>query len=169
MKKNIFQRFGILAVSMMLISLVSNAQEKASPAKTAEGTINGAKITVNYSSPAVKGRTIWGDLVPLNEVWRAGANEATIFETSKDIKVQGQPLPAGKYSFFIIPGEQESIFIFNGQTGQWGTQYDEDQDVLRVAVPSQQVSEMAERLEYKVEKDGFSVHWEYGYGKATIE
>lgn len=169
MKTNAYSTLGILAVCLTFVTLTACAQEKASPATTAEGTINGAQITINYSSPAVKGRTIWGELVPENQVWRAGANEATIFETSKDIKVQGEPLPAGKYSFFIIPGEEESIFIFNGQTGQWGTQYDEDQDVLRVSVRPEEVSEMAERLKYEVEKDGFSVHWENRYGKAMIE
>lgn len=169
MKKDNYSKIGILGLFFLFMTFIAVAQEKASPPRTAEGTINGAKITINYSSPAVKGRVIWGELVPLDEVWRAGANEATIFETSKDIKVEGESLPAGKYSFFIIPGEQESIFIFNGQTGQWGTQYDKSQDVLRVAVPSQQVSEMAERLEYKVEKDGFSGHWEYRYAKAKIE
>src|SRR5690606_33937465 len=115
MKNNLFYKFGMLALSLMLISSMSYAQEKASPAKTAEGTVNGAKIKINYSSPAVKGRTIWGDLVPLGKVWRAGANEATIFETNKDIKIQGKELKAGKYSFYIIPGETESTFIFNSQ------------------------------------------------------
>lgn len=169
MKRNAYPTLGILGFFLTFVTLVACAQEKASPATTAEGTINGAEITINYSSPAVKGRTIWGELVPFNQVWRAGANEATIFETSQDIKVQGETLPAGKYSFYIIPGEQESIFIFNGQTGQWGTQYDESQDVLRVSVRSEEVPEMAERLKYEVEKDGFSVQWEHGYGKAMIE
>lgn|SRR5690554_5444766 len=169
MKKNIFQRFGILAVSMMLISLVSNAQEKASPAKTAEGTVNGAKITINYSSPAVKGRTIWGDLVPYGKVWRAGANEATIFETNKDIKIQGKDLPAGKYTFFIIPGEEQSTFIFNSETGQWGTNYDESKDVLRVQVQSQESSTFEERLVYEVNKTGFEVRWADGKGQVSIK
>ena len=138
MKNSILQRFGFLALSLMLISFMSHAQEKASPAKTAEGLVNGATITIHYSSPAVKGRTIWGDLVPFGKVWRAGANEATTFETNKDIKVEGKDLPAGKYSFFIIPGETQSTFIFNSETGQWGTNYDESKDVLRVQVPSEQ-------------------------------
>ncbi|HCH43111.1 MAG TPA: hypothetical protein DEV63_01715, partial [Algoriphagus sp.] len=94
-------------------AFAAQAQEKASPAMTAEGSVGDAKITVNYSSPAVKGRMIWGDLVPLGQVWRAGANEATTITTTKDILVEGQKLPAGTYSFFIIPGEYESTFIFN--------------------------------------------------------
>src|SRR5690554_5940773 len=99
----------LLATALMaFIGLAAFAQEKASPAKTAEGTVGDAKITINYSSPAVKGRTIWGDLVPMGEVWRAGANEATTFTTTKDIMVEGKTLPAGTYSFFVIPGETSS-------------------------------------------------------------
>ncbi len=169
MKRNLLQKIGYLSLSMMLVSFVANGQEKASPAKTAEGTVNGAKITINYSSPAVKGRQIWGELVPFNKVWRAGANEATIFETSKDIKVEGKELPAGKYSFFIIPGEQQSTFIFNSETGQWGTQYDESKDVIRVPVQSRESPSMVERLTYEITKDGFKVSWANGTAEAKIE
>lgn len=169
MKKSTFHKFGLFALSLMLISFMSNAQEKASPAKTAEGLINDAKITIHYSSPAVKGRTIWGDLVPFDKVWRAGANEATIFETNKDIKVEGQDLSAGKYSFFIIPGESRSTFIFNSETGQWGTNYDESKDVLRVQVPSEESSTMEEHLVYEVTKSGFEVKWANGKAQALIE
>jgi hypothetical protein len=157
--------------SMLLFAVIfmSYCQEKPSPPMTAEGTINGANIAVNYSSPAVKGRTIFGELVPLGKVWRAGANEATIFETSKDIKVEGKPLPAGKYSIFVIPGESTSTFIFNKQTGQWGTQYDQSQDAIRVDVPSGQSSTLTERLTYEVLSDGLELKWEYGKAKVKIE
>ncbi|MBN7810897.1 DUF2911 domain-containing protein [Algoriphagus sp. H41] len=145
------------------------AQEKASPAKTAEGTVAGSKITINYSSPAVKGRVIWGDLVPLGQVWRAGANEATTFTTTKDITVQGQKLPAGTYSFFIIPNEGQSTFIFNKVAKQWGAfEYDAKQDQLRVNVPSGENGTMEERLVYEVKPDGFEVRWEYGKAFAKI-
>lgn len=169
MRKNIFQKFSLLGTSIMFVSLIACGQEKASPAKTAEGTVNGANITINYSSPAVKGRTIWGDLVPYNEVWRAGANEATIFETDKDIKVEGQDLPAGEYSFYIIPGEEESTFIFNSETGQWGTEYDESKDFLRVTVPSEENSSVEERLVYNVTPTGFEIKWADGVAKAKVE
>lgn len=169
MRTKTFQKFSFLGVFMMLFTLIACGQEKASPPKTAEGTVNGAQITINYSSPAVKGRTIWGELVPYGQVWRAGANEATIFETSKDIKVEGQDLPAGKYSFYIIPGEEESTFIFNSQTGQWGTEYDESKDALRVTVPSLENPTKEERLIYEVTADGFQIKWDDGLAKAKIE
>ncbi len=162
----------ILATSIFaMVSLLTFGQEeKPSPARVAEGTVAGAKITINYSSPAVKGRTIWGDLVPLGQVWRAGANDATTFETSKDIKIQGKTLPAGKYSFFIIPDQDQSIMIFNKVAKQWGAySYDQSQDALRVSVPSQQTSSFEERLVYEVTSKGFEIRWEYGKAAATIE
>ena len=166
MKLNIL----IFAFTLSLFFVVeANAQDKPSPAKTAEGTVAGAKITINYSSPAVKGRTIWGDLVPLGVIWRAGANEATTFTTSKDITVEGQKLTAGTYSFFVIPGESQSTFVFNKVAKQWGTYtYDEKQDVLRVNVPSQQTSTLEERLVYEVKSDSFEIRWEYGKAAAKI-
>lgn len=170
-KINTISKTVLFAVLFAFGSFVAFAQDdKPSPAKTAEGTIKGAKITINYSSPAVKGRVIWGDLVPLGQVWRAGANDATTFEISKDIKVQGKDLPKGKYTFFIIPGEQESTLIFNKVEKQWGAySYDASKDALRVSVPSQQTSTMEERLVYEVKSDGFEVRWEYGKVFAKIE
>lgn len=169
MKESSLKKMGIFSLLMLAVTFMSYCQERPSPPMKAEGTINGAEITVNYSSPAVKGRTIFGELVPLGKVWRAGANEATIFETSKDIKVEGKTLSAGKYSFFIIPNENTSTFIFNKQTGQWGTQYDEKQDALRVDVASGTTSTLTERLTYDILSDGMEVKWEYGSAKAKIE
>ncbi|WP_209332537.1 DUF2911 domain-containing protein [Lunatimonas salinarum] len=169
MKTNMLKSLGISSLLMFSVVFMSFCQERASPPKKAEGTINGAKISVNYGSPAVKGRTIFGELVPLGKVWRAGANEATVFETSKAIKVQGKELPAGKYSFFIIPNEGTSTFIFNKQTGQWGTQYDQSQDALRVNVASGQTSTLTENLTYDIHADGMEVKWEYGRAKVKIE
>jgi hypothetical protein len=147
----------------------SFSQEKPSPAKSAEGTVGDAKVTVNYSSPAVKGRVIWGDLVPMGQVWRAGANDATTITTTKDIMVQGQKLPAGTYSFFIIPGENESTFIFNKVAKQWGAfNYDSKEDQLRVKVTSQQASNFEERLVYKIENNKLKISWEYGHAEAAL-
>lgn len=170
MKRSNFLRFGLLATFMVMFSVAAMAQgEKASPARTAEGTINGTQVTINYSSPAVKGRNIWGEVVPMGKVWRAGANEATTIEFSDDVKVEGQALPAGKYSFFVIPGEYETIAIFNKTTGQWGTQYDESQDALRVKISPQQSNQFEERLVYEVKRDGFEMRWDQGKGFVQVE
>lgn len=165
----LIKKFGLASLFLLSVSFMAFCQERASPPKTAEGTINGAKITVNYGSPSAKGREIWGALVPYDRVWRAGANEATTFETSKDIKVGGKDLPAGKYSLFIIPSPNQSTLIFNKQTGQWGTQYDESQDQLRVPVYGGESSSYEEQLTYEVVKDGLEVRWAEGRGKVKIE
>ncbi len=172
MKKLNLPQISFFAIIGLLLCFQAFAQEKkmASPPAQASGEINGAQITIDYHSPSVRERTIWGELVPFGKVWRAGANNATTFETDKDIKVEGAPLPAGKYSFFIIPGEKESVFIFNSVAKQWGAyDYDENQDVLRITVPSHSSETMQEQLEYQIVEDGFEIRWEYGKAKAHIE
>ncbi|WP_114750623.1 DUF2911 domain-containing protein [Pleomorphovibrio marinus] len=166
---SLIKKLGVASAFVMSVTFLAFSQEKASPAKTAEGTINGAKITINYGSPSAKGRDIWGGLVPYDKVWRAGANEATTFETSKDIKVEGENLPAGKYSLFIIPNPNKSTLIFNKQTGQWGTQYDESQDQLKVSISGGESSSYEEQLTYEVLNDGIEIRWAEAKGKVKIE
>lgn len=147
------------------VSFSASAQEKkapASPAETVTGKINNANITIKYSSPAVKGRKIWGDLEKYDVVWRAGANDATTFETDKDIIVEGKKLPAGKYSFFLIPRASGTwTAIFNKEPKQWGAfKYEEAKDQLRVDVKTKALKESQERLVYKIEKAGFKLEWD---------
>ncbi len=148
-------------IALLIVNFI-NAQEKpASSKEMATGKINGATIAINYSSPSVKERKIWGGLVPFNEVWRAGANEATTFETTKEITVEGSKLPAGKYSFFVIPNEKECIIIFNKQAKQWGSgKYNEKEDQLRVTVKPQVTKSSAEKLMYTVAKNKVVLSWE---------
>ncbi|MEO7976427.1 DUF2911 domain-containing protein [Flavobacterium sp.] len=151
----------LLFVAFCMIT-VSNAQEKrASPAAVAKGKIDSANITINYSSPSVKGRKIWGELVPYDKIWRAGANEATTIETDKDITIEGSKLPAGKYSFFVIPKENESVLIFNKIAKQSGTSnYNEKEDQLRVAVNQKISNSNAESLLYIINKNSIVLSWE---------
>jgi hypothetical protein len=170
MKKLMISKGLILAfVGMFMTSLICAQEDKSkrpSPPATATGKVMGATITINYSSPGVKGRKIWGDLVPYAQVWRAGANEATIFETDKDIKVEGKSLPAGKYSLYAIPGEKEWVIILNSKTGQWGVKDDEStseepaSDVLRLTVKPVKSANFNERLKYVVDENGFALEWE---------
>ena len=162
-------RFVMALAGLLMTSTLWAQGDKASrpsPPATATGKIKDATITINYSSPSVKGRQIFGNLVPYGQVWRAGANEATIFETNKDVKVEGKTLPAGKYSLYAIPGEKEWTIIFNKQTGQWGvkrggaTSRDEAQDALTVKVKPKKSSSMTERLAYDINDKGFSLRWE---------
>ena len=139
----------------------ASKEAKPSPAATATGKIGAADVTVNYSSPAVKGRTIWGGLEPYGKVWRAGANEATTVEFSKPVTVEGKALPAGKYGFFVIPTEKQWTVIFNKVPNQWGAyKYEEKQDALRVMVTPRKPAAMAERLVYEVTPKGLVLRWE---------
>lgn len=168
MKNKLFS-FAFLATAFFTLSACAQGGDKASrpsPPATASGKIGGANITISYSSPSVKGRQIWGGLVPYGKVWRAGANEATVFETDKAITVEGKSLPAGKYSLFATPGEKEWQFIFNSQTGQWGIKMggeanrDAAKDVLTVTAKPKTTSAMHEKMVYDITANGFSLKWD---------
>ncbi len=110
---------------------------RVSPKASLKQTVGLTDITITYSRPGVKGRKIWGGLVPYGKVWRTGANEATTFEVSDDVTIDGKPLPKGIYSLHTIPGPDQWTIIFNKVANQWGSfNYDESKDALRVtAVP----------------------------------
>ena len=148
-------------IALLIVNFV-NAQDKPTSTKeVVTGKINGATITINYGSPSVKGREIWGKLVPFNQVWRAGANDATTFETDKEVTIEGSKLPAGKYSFFVIPNEKECVIIFNKEAKQWGAyKYKEKEDQLRVTVKQKVAKTKAEKLVYLIEKNTVSLNWE---------
>lgn len=156
------KQFSILLVAVLMAG-VAGAQEKKvkSPAQTAKGTINGANIIIGYSSPSVNGRTIWGDLVPYGKVWRAGANDATTFVTDKAITIEGKELPAGKYTFFVIPEKDAATVIFNKEEKQWGAyKYDEAKDQIRVKVKPKKSAKLNERLVYSINKNNIVLSWE---------
>jgi hypothetical protein len=117
---------GCLALGLMAV-LGSAQMDKASrpsPAAKASCALgDGKTITVDYSSPRVKGRKIFGDLVPYGEVWRAGANEATTFVTTTDLMVGGSHVPAGSYTIFAIPNKDKWTLIVSKKTGEWGIPY----------------------------------------------
>ena len=96
-------------------------------------TVGLTDVTITYSRPGVKGRPIWGALVPYDKVWRTGANEATTIAFSNDVTINGQPLPKGTYSLHTIPGKDEWTIVFNNTSNQWGSfSYDPAKDALRV-------------------------------------
>ncbi len=152
-------------VCAFLISSIAIAQETAkpipSPRDSTSGTVAGAHIKIWYGSPSVKGRKVFGGLEPWGKVYRAGANEATTFTTDKDIKVEGNTLPAGTYAFFVIPMEtRQWTVIFNKTAKQWGAfNYDQSKDQLRVMV-TPQTTKMEERLVYRISEKGFSMDWD---------
>lgn len=163
----------ILLVTFLCSALVApqvfaqgDKASRPSPPATATGKIGKANVTISYSSPSVKGRKVWGELVPYGKVWRAGANEATIFETDAELTIGGKKLPAGKYSLFAIAGENEWTFIFNSETGQWGIKrggdanLDRAKDVLTVTAKPKKSSSTNEKLVYEINNSGFSLKWE---------
>jgi hypothetical protein len=111
---------------------------RPSPSATLMQTVGLTDVTIKYSRPGVKGRAIWGELVPYGKVWRTGANEATTIAFSDDVTVEGQKLPKGTYSLHTIPGADQWTLIFNSVADQWGSySYDATKDVLRVNVKPQ--------------------------------
>lgn len=160
--------FTLALVAVGLVSsIAAHAQDEdkskrpSPPAKVTETTTNGTTITIDYSQPAVKGRTIGKEIAPYGEVWRTGANEATTFEVSKDVKVGGQALSAGKYGLFTIPGKDEWVIIFNKVPEQWGAyKYEQAQDALRIKVKPGKTKAFTERMTFVISKAGkVSLMW----------
>jgi hypothetical protein len=123
----------------------------ASPQATVETTIGGANLRVVYSRPAKRGREIWGGLVPFSEVWRTGANAATEFSTDRDLDIGGVRVPAGTYTLFSQFTAESAHLIINQQTGQWGTVYDQAQDLARVELVEGSVTTPVERFTIAIE------------------
>lgn len=130
----------VLSVSL-LASPVAFAQAPAtlqSPAGSANGAAGATRITIEYHRPSVRGREIWGGLVPYGQVWRLGANEATTIAFSTPVKVEGKDVPAGTYALFAIPGKDKWTFIVNKNAKQWGAfKYQQTDDLLRFDVVPQ--------------------------------
>jgi endonuclease YncB( thermonuclease family) len=127
----------------------------ASPSATVETTIAGANLSVVYSQPAKRGRETWGGLlVPYNEVWRTGANAATAFSTDRDLEIGGADVPAGSYTLYSIYTPESAQLIINKQTGQWGTVYDEAQDLARVDLTGETLAQPVERFTISIEPRG---------------
>jgi len=123
----------LLALFVATTAFAQVPTPRVSPGATLTQTVGLTDITIKYSRPGVKGRTIWGDLVPYDQVWRTGANEATTISFGNDVWINGQKLAKGTYSLHTIPSQSEWTVIFNGVADQWGSySYDESKDVLRV-------------------------------------
>ena len=125
----------LLAATMLFAVMApAGAQQKPplSPPAQAAVTIGAASITIDYARPSMRGRKIMGDLVPFDKVWRTGANAATTLKTTAALEIGGTLVPAGTYTIYTLPGEKAWKLIINKQTGQWGTQYDQAQDLARV-------------------------------------
>jgi hypothetical protein len=110
-----------------------------SPAATASTTLGSATIAITYNAPSMRGRKIMGGLVPYGQVWRTGANPATTLTTSADLHFGKLFVPAGTHTLYTLPGEKQWLLIINKQTGQWGTEYNQAQDLGRVPMLAKSV------------------------------
>lgn len=160
--KPVNQKYLIAATWIGVMLLTIYSCKRPSPPAQTSSTVGNTTITIDYSQPSVKGREIWGELLPYGEIWRTGANEATTFEVNNDVKIEGQPLSAGKYALFTIPEEDEWTIIFNKEPDQWGaSDYDKEQDALRVKVEPKKAPQTTERLTFNIDDSGtVSMLWE---------
>jgi len=130
--------FAVAALAAVVFAPAASAQlqlPRPSPKAGVTQTLGVTDLSLSYSRPGVKNRTIWGELVPMDKPWRTGANEATTFTTSDEITFGGQKLPAGSYSIVTIPGKDSWVVALNSDKELWAkTQYDEKKDVVRVTV-----------------------------------
>lgn len=148
---------------------IAHAQERTtdriwqSPNAAVTQTIGLTEIHITYGRPSVRGRVIFGDLVPYGEVWRTGANESTVIIFSDDVKIAGDPVPAGTYSLYTIPGVDTWTIILNHKLS-WGTQYDSEEDFLRVEArpeKSQHMEQMMLYFENVTDHTGdLIIHWD---------
>ena len=156
----------------MIEDTAKEVKERASPLKSSSGNIGGKAIAVEYGAPSVKGRVIWGDLVPYGEVWRTGANEATNVTFEKDVVVEGEAVEAGRYSLFTIPRENEPWTII--LNADWDLehghfQYNEENDVIRLDVSPTFVTDHQEILSIEVVNEGIEIKWEKAKVLVNIE
>lgn len=147
--KRLLLFLSIIALGLILYSVLT---QRASPKDTVKFELNDLKLKVVYNRPYKKGREIFGGLVPLNEVWRTGANEATTFETNKPLDVDGYPLPAGKYTLWTVPKDTSWTVIFNSKEYEWGVDmqmrpmWDPNYDVLDLEVPINKLDKSVEQF-----------------------
>lgn len=145
-----------LVVFFVSIAIAQQTPEdkskRPSPPGTADVTLENKKVTIDYSRPSLKGRKVGQELAPYGKVWRTGANEATALTTEIDLTIGGAKVPAGKYTLYTLPSEGTWKLIINKQTGQWGTKYDESQDLARVDMKKTALPQSVEQFTISFDK-----------------
>ncbi|MFN2570541.1 MAG: DUF2911 domain-containing protein [Gemmatimonadales bacterium] len=131
-----------------------------SPRDTVRATVNGAEVSIDYGRPMKRGREIFGNVVPWNAVWRTGANAATQLQTSADLTIGGATVPAGKYTLWTMPSPSGWQLIINKQIGQWGTEYNPAQDLVRVNAKVETLASPVEQFAIAVEAGQMTLAWD---------
>jgi hypothetical protein len=150
----------LMAAAVLFTATLAQAQN---PPASPRDSVETAHLKINYGRPSVKGRTIFGDLVPYDQVWRTGANQATEITFKHDGTFAGKPVKAGTYSFFTIPGKTEWTVILNPELKQWGSMgYDKikGKNVLEAKVPSKQLGSLVEQFTITASDKAVTLSWE---------
>ncbi|HYG22508.1 MAG TPA: DUF2911 domain-containing protein [Verrucomicrobiae bacterium] len=154
--------YGMVAAAVLATAMAASAQQQrpASPPDVARVNVDGARVAIYYARPSITNarnqekRKIWGGLVPYGKVWRTGANEATLMTTQRALVFGETVVPPGAYTLYTLPMEDGSAkLIINKQVGQWGTQYDEKQDVARVDLKKETVAGPVEQFTIALERN----------------
>jgi len=157
MQKSRLGAFVAITIAVLTTIAVAQGNKPASP--PGEATLkfdDGKTVSIQYSRPSMRGRKIFGGLVPYNEVWRTGANAATSLKTDVDLNINGADVPAGSYTLYTLPGANGWKLIINKQTGQWGTEYNQAQDLARVNMKVSQRPSPLEQFTISFDKTGGS-------------
>ena len=175
MKKHTAVAALVFLVTMSLSAQQQDKSKRPSPPGTAAVTFaDGKKVTIDYSRPSAKGRKIVGGLVPYDQVWRTGANEATSLKTDVDLDIGGTTVPAGSYTLFSLPAQGSWKLIVNKQTGQWGTNYDQSQDLARIDMTVSSLPQSVEQFTIGLDKTGgdsakLNLDWENLRGSVDVK
>lgn len=131
-----------------------------SPADTVSASVAGANVSIRYQRPSKRGRVIFGGVVPWDAVWRTGANTATAFTTDRNLTVGGVAVPAGSYTLWTVPSRTGWQLVINKQTGQWGTVYNQDQDLARIPMAVERVTSPVEQFTLAIDDGRLSLAWD---------
>lgn len=152
----------LIFISIFLLnsSCTGDSEKRPSPLTQDSISIGETSLHIEYSSPSVRKRKIWGELVPYGEIWRTGANKASFLSTNHDIRLEDHLVPAGRYAIFTIPTDSVWTIIFNEDWDQWGAyNYDESKDLFRLKVYPQK-SSFDERMKFTFESNAIRFDWE---------
>jgi hypothetical protein len=172
-------RFTLAATAVAVAMTASPSAQKmtqvhpgrgGSPHVRAEWTIDGATISIEYGRPSLKGRTVGKDLAPFGQVWRTGADEATTLKVDKALMLGSTHVAPGTYTIYTVPGEKGWLLVINKQTGQWGTEYSQAQDLGRVPMAVAQLKAPVESLTIAIDDTpkGATLRIEWGTVSASV-
>ncbi len=154
--------FSTIILTFIQVSLIKGQHKQAlSPAMEVHQHIGQTEIRIKYNAPSKRERVIWGDLVPYGQVWRTGANNATVFSTDQSILIGGKELPKGSYALFMIPDENVWTVIFNSVPNQWGAfSYDVQKDILRIEAIPRKTEHSQEQMSLTIEDAKLVLRWD---------